>query len=189
MTVGPAPFVGMDHLFLERKLKGSGGWPRSLYRDCRHSPWVPTTSVDPRIDRGPRVRVLDRFTSQGGQLVTPTPPPRLPASSVGTGDLCGAINWRPRPLYRGHRYPRRTLATLVEGRGLRLAVSGRESIGNSDSESSVDSGVGSPINDPDPSTEVADPHGGSRQPRWRGRGRRLAASTSPSLSIFFLELK
>ncbi|PKI58918.1 hypothetical protein CRG98_020664 [Punica granatum] len=65
-------------------------------------------------------------------------------------------------------------------------------------------GLGPPIGDPDPSTEVADTHGGRwrpsnpftevasvlcgcRRPRWRGRGRRLEAPTPNRSRTFDLE--
>ncbi|PKI45315.1 hypothetical protein CRG98_034276 [Punica granatum] len=152
------------------------------------------------------------------QLATPTPPPRSLVSSVGTSDLCGGVgvaDWRPRPLLpfrfsfrtkmekspvdsglgppigdpdlstevvrvlRGYRLPR------WRGRGRRLAAQTLNLPGTSYSESPVDSGLGPPIGDPDLSTEVVRVLRGYRLPRWRGRGRRLAASTPPPLSIFF----
>ncbi|OWM86357.1 hypothetical protein CDL15_Pgr010699 [Punica granatum] len=39
----------------------------------------------------------------------------------------------------------------------------------------IQEGSGPPIGNPDPSTEVSGAHRGRRRPRWRGRGRRLAA--------------
>ncbi|PKI43001.1 hypothetical protein CRG98_036608 [Punica granatum] len=97
---------------------------------------------------------------RGRQSVTLTPPPRSPASSVGAGDLyegVGVVDWWPQtPNRPGTRW-----------------------------RSLVDSGFGPPIGDPNPSTEVAGTHRGCRRLRWRDRGRRLAAPTPPSLSIFF----
>ncbi|PKI66171.1 hypothetical protein CRG98_013424 [Punica granatum] len=63
--------------------------------------------------------------------------------------------------YRGPRHPQRTPA------------------------SSVDSGLGPPIGDPNPSTEVAGVLCGCWCPRWRVQGRRLVA---PTLSPFDFSL-
>ncbi|PKI38485.1 hypothetical protein CRG98_041122 [Punica granatum] len=52
--------------------------------------------------------------------------------------------------------------------------------------SPVDSGFEPPIDDPDPSTEVASTYRGRWRPRWKGRGRRLAARTPNRPRTFVL---
>ncbi|PKI66810.1 hypothetical protein CRG98_012816, partial [Punica granatum] len=52
-----------------------------------------------------------------------------------------------------------------------------ESTGDPESKSPIDSRLGPPIGDPDPSTEGADVLYGCQRPRWRGQGRRLATPT------------
>ncbi|PKI60887.1 hypothetical protein CRG98_018712 [Punica granatum] len=55
----------------------------------------------PRIDQAPSTRSPRLIRDWGHQSVTPTPPPRLPTFSMGTGDLDGGIgvaDWRSRPL-------------------------------------------------------------------------------------------
>ncbi|PKI45479.1 hypothetical protein CRG98_034134 [Punica granatum] len=56
-----------------------------------------------------------------------------------------------------------------------------ESIRNLQLGIPINSGLGPPISDPDPSIEVADVLCGYRRPRWRGQGHRLVAPT-PNLS-------
>ncbi|PKI58359.1 hypothetical protein CRG98_021234 [Punica granatum] len=118
----------------------------------------------------PGKQVLERKSKGKERLRLPTPPPRLPASSVGTGDLdrgigiadrgpnpridrglrvevpidswAGAANRGPRPFHRGHRRPSWVPAASVEGLGRRLAAPASKSIGNSNSKPPVDSGVG-----------------------------------------------
>ncbi|PKI60236.1 hypothetical protein CRG98_019424 [Punica granatum] len=76
--------------------------PRPLHRDCR----CPLGYWRPRWrDRSRRLATSTPnqlgTLSWGRQSMTLTPPPRLPASSVGTDDLGGGVrvvDWRPRPL-------------------------------------------------------------------------------------------
>ncbi|OWM66927.1 hypothetical protein CDL15_Pgr008096 [Punica granatum] len=90
-------------------------------------------------------------------------------------------NRGPQPLYRGCRDRGWDRQSAIPTPPLRSSAS---SVGT-DGESSVDSGLRSPIGDPDLSTEVAGVLYGYRPPRWRDRSCRLVAPTSPSLSIFF----
>ncbi|PKI38800.1 hypothetical protein CRG98_040813, partial [Punica granatum] len=136
---------------------------------------------------------------QGRQSATPTPPLRSRASSVGASNLVGGIgvaDWRPRTsnrsgtsdlslvdsgfgatnrrprlLHRGRRCPLWESETSVEG--------SRWAIGDPDPSQSIQ-GSGSPISDPDSSTEVGGVLCGSRRPRWRGQGGRLATPTLPN---------
>ncbi|PKI71891.1 hypothetical protein CRG98_007750 [Punica granatum] len=64
------------------------------------------------------------------------------------------------------------------GQGRRLAAPTPNLPETSDSESPVDSGLGLPIGDSDPSIEAAGVLCGYGRPQWRGRGRRLVALIS-----------
>ncbi|PKI74001.1 hypothetical protein CRG98_005618 [Punica granatum] len=65
----------------------------------------------------------------------------------------------------------------LRGSGLPIGDTDPESTRDFDSGSLVDSGLGLPISDPNPSTEVAGDLYGCRRPWWRVRGRRLVAPT------------
>ncbi|PKI42546.1 hypothetical protein CRG98_037064 [Punica granatum] len=116
-------------------------------------------------------------------------PPRSPASSAGTGDLDGGVgvaNWRPHPPNRlgapsrssqsirglrpsiGNLDPSIEVASVLHGyqqprwrgRGGQLAALARELIGNADSESPVDWGVGASYRRPRPLQH------GCQRPPW-----------------------
>ncbi|PKI48324.1 hypothetical protein CRG98_031272 [Punica granatum] len=142
--------------------------------------------------------------------MTPTPPLRSSASSVGTCDLGGGVevvDWRSQPqIDRGFRVgdprsirgrgrqsgaPTGDLGGGVRvagthggrrrprwrGQGRRLATPIPNLSRTPSRRSPFDSGLGPPINDPDPSTEVIGVLCRYLRPRWRGRGRRLAIPT------------
>ncbi|PKI69084.1 hypothetical protein CRG98_010553 [Punica granatum] len=133
--------------------------PRFLHRGRRHPPWVPATLVE----------------GLGSSIDGPKP--------KSTGDLQLGVLARfgveVAGIPRGYRRPR------WRGRGRRLVAPIPNRPGTSNSESLVDLGLGPPIGDPDPSTEVTSILCEYRRPRWRGQDRRLEASTPLSLSIFF----
>ncbi|PKI47457.1 hypothetical protein CRG98_032166 [Punica granatum] len=137
----------------------------------------------PLINRGPPTWSPQSIRGRGHQSVTPTPP-------------------------RGRRYPPWVPGTSVEGLRSGLPIGDPKTF---DSESPIDSVSRLPIGDPDPL------HRGRQYPRKTPRrrtpatpnrpgtpsrrspidsggprsirGRRLAAPTPPSLSIFFIRLK
>ncbi|PKI48385.1 hypothetical protein CRG98_031238, partial [Punica granatum] len=102
----------------------------------------------PRIDRGLRVKGPQLIQGWGRRL---TPPSRSPIPTEDAGNLRGG------------------------GRRLVAPIPNRP--GTSNSDSSIDSWLGQPIGDPDPSTEIARVLHGYQNPRRRGRSRRLAAPT------------
>ncbi|PKI33760.1 hypothetical protein CRG98_045849 [Punica granatum] len=68
-----------------------------------------------------------------GVKATPSPPPRLSVPTKDAGDLSGGVgiaDWRPQPLHRGCRYPRRTPTTSVDGSGSPIGAPNPESIGD-----------------------------------------------------------
>ncbi|PKI61810.1 hypothetical protein CRG98_017787 [Punica granatum] len=98
-----------------------------------------------------------RWRGRGHRLVAPTPKGRFRSIHRGPGTQEDA-------------------GDLVEGLGSLIDGPNPESIGDS-RRSPVDARLGPPINDPDPSIEVASVFCRYWQPRWRGRGHQLAAST------------
>ncbi|PKI74507.1 hypothetical protein CRG98_005127 [Punica granatum] len=93
-----------------------------------------------------------------------TPKPRDSVKIEREGGV-GAANQRPPPFHRGHRYPRRMPATSVEGSGSPIGGPNPESTEDLRLGVLVDSGLGSPIDDLDPSIEVAGVLRGYRRPR------------------------
>ncbi|PKI39198.1 hypothetical protein CRG98_040404 [Punica granatum] len=118
-----------------------------------------------------------------------------PIKKIENGEGVGAANWRTRPLHEvaGNLSGRvevaewrsqpqidqglRVSATSVNGLGSPIGGSDLESTGDSEPEVPGRLGLGPPIGDPNPSTEVAGVFRGYRLPWWRGRGRELAAPT------------
>ncbi|PKI63793.1 hypothetical protein CRG98_015777 [Punica granatum] len=93
----------------------------------------------PRIDRGFQVKGPRLIQDRGHQSVTPTPPPRSPASSVGIGDLgggVGVVDWRPQSQI--DRGPLTWNPRSIRGQGLQSATptppprSRASSVGTSD---------------------------------------------------------
>ncbi|PKI65287.1 hypothetical protein CRG98_014325 [Punica granatum] len=132
-----------------------------------------------------RGRRRSRWRGRGRRLAAPTQnQSRISNRRFSIDSRLGSPNSDldpdPAGTHGGRRPPR------WRGRGCRLAALTPNLPRTSDSESSVGSGLGPPIGDPDSSTEVAGVLRGYRQPRWRSRGCRLAASTPFSLLIFFI---
>ncbi|PKI76131.1 hypothetical protein CRG98_003492 [Punica granatum] len=104
--------------------------PRPLHRGCRYPQKTPTTSVE----------------GSGSPIGGPNPESTKDSKSEVPGILVvGVANRRPRPLHRGHQYPRRMPATSVEGSGSSIGGLTLNRPGTSDSESLVDSELGRPI--------------------------------------------
>ncbi|PKI53157.1 hypothetical protein CRG98_026462 [Punica granatum] len=78
---------------------------------------------------------------------------------------------------RGRWRPPWVPATSVEGSESLMAVPTPNRPKTSDLESPVDSGLGPPIGDLNPSTEIIVVACRYRRPQWRGQGRRLASLT------------
>ncbi|PKI48062.1 hypothetical protein CRG98_031579 [Punica granatum] len=109
----------------------------------------------------------------------PNPSTEVVASSVGTDDLGGGIRAVDTTEVTGELYGRIRVVNWWP----QLANRSRTLTWTPQSIQ----GLGPPISDPDPSTEVAGTHGGCWLPRWKGRGCQLAAPTRKSIGNSELE--